>query len=86
MGHGTLRDLFTDHPKTVGETYWQHLFVAAWFSFRLLIAGIACLIHAVFPFLFTRTGSTIVAGLFDRMVVNRRRQPRRIPEEGEGAD
>ena len=86
MGHGTLRDLFTDHPKTVGETYWQHLFVAAWFSSRLLIAGIACLIHAVFPFLFKGTGSTIVAGLFDRMVVNRRRQPRHIPEEGEGAD
>ncbi len=81
-----MRDLFTDHPKTVGETYWQHLFVAAWFSSRLLAAGVVCLIHAVFPFLFTRTGSTIVGDLFERMVVHRRRKPRHLPEEGEGAD
>src|SRR3546814_7556813 len=42
----SLRTLFTDHPATVGETYWQHLGGAWGFSWRLMAASLACLIHA----------------------------------------
>jgi len=68
-----IRKLFKAHPESVGETYGQHLEHAACFGFRMIFAGFACLLHAVFPFLFVRTGSRAISELNDRMVVNRRR-------------
>ena len=44
--------LFTDHPYSHGLSYWQHLKLALWGSFKLLYAGTTCLIHAFLPFLF----------------------------------
>ncbi|MFD1949974.1 DUF6356 family protein [Sphingomonas arantia] len=70
-----MRHLFTDHPHAVGETYLEHLRTAAWFAGTMLLAGTACLIHALFPALFVRTGSEAIARLHDRMVVNRTRVP-----------
>jgi hypothetical protein len=67
------RTLFTEHPATVGETYLQHLHAASGFGLRMLAAGLACLVHAVLPFLFTRTGSDAIADLHARMVAQRRR-------------
>ena len=78
----SLRNLFTDHPATVGETYWQHLGAAWGFSWRMMVASLACLIHALLPFLFMKTGSRAIAELHDRMVVNRQRQALR---EAQGA-
>jgi len=69
----SLRNLFTDHPATVGETYWQHLGAAWGFSWRLMLASLACLLHALLPFLFEKTGSRAITALHDRMVVNRQR-------------
>jgi hypothetical protein len=69
----SLSSLFTEHPATVGETYGQHLVSAAGFSVRMLGAGLACLIHALLPFLFVRTGSNTIAKLYDRMILNRSR-------------
>jgi hypothetical protein len=64
---------FTEHPSSVGETYTEHLAQAGCFGLRMIGAGIACLVHALLPFLFARTGSVAIAELNDRMVVNRRR-------------
>ena len=61
----------TSHPATVGESYWQHMRVAAGFGARLIGAGLACLVHAVLPFAFVRTGSTTVVRLHERMVTSR---------------
>jgi hypothetical protein len=66
---------FTAHPASVGETYWQHFATALSFGATMLAAGVACLLHAVFPFLFVRTGSTVITQLHQRMVVNRSRLP-----------
>src|SRR3989337_1295182 len=63
----SLRNLFPDPPATVGETYWQHLAAAWGFSWRLMAASLACLIHALLPFLFVRTGSRAITELHDRM-------------------
>jgi hypothetical protein len=63
---------FTEHPASVGESYTEHLFRAVYFGARMVFAGIACLIHAVLPFLFVHTGSRAIAELNDRMVNNRR--------------
>lgn len=68
-----IRQLFNEHPASVGETYWQHLLRASWFAGRMSIAAAACFVHALLPFLFVRTGSRTVALLYDAMVVNRRR-------------
>ena len=68
-----LRSYFTDHPASVAETYTEHMAMAGSFGVRLLGASLACFVHAVFPWLFEKTGSSIIAELHDRMVVNRKR-------------
>ena len=67
-----LAALFTSHPHDVGETYGEHLGNASGFGARLVLAGAACLVHAVLPFAFERTASRMVARLYDRMVINRK--------------
>jgi hypothetical protein len=66
-----LRQLFTQHPASVGETYLQHLKAAAWFGLRMLVGGGACLVHALLPFLFVRTGGDCVADLNSRIMARR---------------
>jgi hypothetical protein len=41
----------------------------------MVLAGIACLVHGVLPFLFVRTGSQAISELNDRMLINRRSPP-----------
>jgi Family of unknown function (DUF6356) len=66
---------FIDHPASVGETYGEHLAAASGFGFSMILGGLACLVHGLLPFLFLRTGSSTIARLHERMVVNRRRAP-----------
>jgi thiosulfate reductase cytochrome b subunit len=54
-----LKKMFTEHPNSVGETYFRHMFWAILYSLSLIVAGIACAVHSVFPFLFTKTASSI---------------------------
>ena len=63
--------LFLDHPRSVGESYLEHQRHAFGFGIALLGAGLACLVHAMIPGLFVRTGSEAITRLHDRMVVNR---------------
>jgi uncharacterized protein DUF6356 len=63
---------FIDHPASVGESYSTHLVCAAGFGLRMMFGGVACLIHAVFPFLFERTGSDTVCALNDCLRSRRR--------------
>lgn len=70
-----LSHLFTEHPASVGESYWAHLLRAAGFGSRMLLAGAACMVHAIFPFLFVRTGSSAIAELHAAMVTGRRVAP-----------
>jgi uncharacterized protein DUF6356 len=62
---------FTEHPASVGENYLQHLRHAAGFAVSMISGGLACLVHALLPFMFVKTGSGIVASLHTRMIVNR---------------
>lgn len=62
----TLTKLFTQHPETVGESYFGHMAFAAWFASRLMTAAGAALVHAFLPFLFETTASRIVRELADR--------------------
>ena len=76
-----LQRAFTEHPASVGETYTEHLFRALGFGTRMVLAGLACLVHGVLPFLFVRTGSRAIAELNDRMVITRRVRLQQISGE-----
>ena len=76
---------FTEHPASVNETYGQHLHSATSFGVRMVVGGLACLVHGLLPFLFTSTGSNTIRALHERMVTNRARQPARTPPGGPGA-
>jgi len=69
----TLFTLFTRHPATVGETYPQHWASALSFARDLWLAAVVCTLHAFLPFLFEKTGSTLITRLHDRMVTHRDR-------------
>ena len=62
-----MRDLFMDHPRSVGESYTEHMRVALSFAAPLAKAAGAALIHAFLPFLFVRTASLTVKSLHERM-------------------
>jgi Family of unknown function (DUF6356) len=70
-----LSRLFSEHPASVGESYWGHLLRASWFGSRMLFAGAACFVHAIFPFLFVKTGSRAITELHAAMVTGRRVMP-----------
>ena len=65
---------FNRHLKNVDESYLEHSGHALSFAATLAIAAAACLVHALLPFLFERTGSRLVLRLHDRMVLNRMRR------------
>ena len=68
------QQIFTDHPRSVGENYFQHMGQAGYFAGVMFLASIACLLHALLPAAFERTGSKAITHLYDRMVRNRARQ------------
>ena len=51
---------FTRHPHEVGESYFRHMAVAARVGARMAAGAAACFVHAIFPFLFERTGSATI--------------------------
>ncbi len=70
-----IRRLFVEHPASVNETYLEHMGVATSFGSRMIVAGVACMIHGLLPFLFLTTGSRTVTELQERMVTHRVRNP-----------
>jgi len=62
-----LEQVFLDHPRSLGETYWQHQRRAAHFGASMITAGVACILHALIPALFVRTASSTVSRLHDEM-------------------
>ena len=65
--------LFSKHPQSVGETYYSHLMSASRFAIKMFFGGFACLLHGLFPFLFIKTGSSLITQLHDSMVTNRQK-------------
>jgi hypothetical protein len=63
-----MKNIFTEHPHSVGESYWMHLYFAGVFGGKMVIGGLACLIHAVLPFAFKKTGSYFLLKLTRRFV------------------
>jgi Family of unknown function (DUF6356) len=68
-----MLDFFLKHPRAVGETYLEHMAVALSYGLPLIAAGLACVVHAVVPALFERTGSRAIVNLHSRLIATRRR-------------
>lgn len=62
---------FLAHPRSVGESYGQHLTAACGFAWTMVSGGLACFIHALVPCLFTQTASNRIRRLHHRMVTDR---------------
>jgi len=64
--------LFLAHPRSVGESYVEHFGVALRFGLTMVASGAACIVHALVPAMFVRTGSNAVKRLHAQMAA---RQP-----------
>ena len=56
--------IFLSHPRTVDESYFEHMLFAGRFAVRLCAAGGAALVHAVIPCLFEKTASRMIAQMY----------------------
>ena len=62
-----MANIFTKHPKEVGETYFQHLLVSLKYSFKLLLLFIIAFIHSIFPFIFKTTTSAKIIEMAEEL-------------------
>ena len=68
-----IKKAFTEHPASVGESYFEHMGVAFKFGGELSRAAVCCVLHGLFPFLFVKTGSRCIEKLHHDMVTHRDR-------------
>ncbi|MCH2616189.1 MAG: DUF6356 family protein [Acidimicrobiales bacterium] len=62
-----ISEKITDHPASVGQTYFEHFRFAIKVSTSLLKAFSACLIHAIYPPVHKNTASATIAELHNRI-------------------
>lgn len=55
-----MENPFTQHPHSINESYLEHAYFAGRFGLSMMIAGFACVIHAIFPFVFKKTASDML--------------------------
>ena len=60
--------LFLDHPRSVDESYFEHLLFAGGFAVRLMGAGLAALIHALIPCLFEKTAGNMIVRMHSKIL------------------
>jgi hypothetical protein len=68
-----LSRLFSDHPASVNESYWQHFATAMGFGLRMIWGGLVCMVHAFVPGFCCTKASEMIGELHDRMITNRKR-------------
>ncbi len=64
---GPVGRLFTDHPRSLGMSWASHGAGAIKIGGELIGAGVACIVHAVVPALFTQTAGKVVTRIYDHM-------------------
>ena len=53
-------NILSKHLNEVGETYFEHLVNALRYAFTFFLLVFVAIIHAVLPFLFTKTASCVI--------------------------
>lgn len=62
-----MKNIFTEHPKEVGENYFQHMGHAIGFCLLLLSLSFKALVHAIFPFWYKTAVSDRILKLSEGM-------------------
>ena len=62
-----MENIFTKHPKEVGESYIHHLWAALRFSLILLGLFFIAFIHSLLPFIFKQTVSNKIIKMADQL-------------------
>ena len=62
-----IGQIFTDHPRAAGETYLEHQRFAGGVGVKLILAGLAALVHGLIPCLFVSTAGQTIDKLHDRL-------------------
>ncbi len=66
-----IRRIFLDHPRTVGESYWEHFGVASRFGREMVSGGVKAIVHAAFPTVYETAASDTIRKLHLIMVEKR---------------
>jgi hypothetical protein len=67
--------LFVEHPRAVGEGYFEHLGVAFGVGWRLLRTALKCMVHGLVPGLYKTAGSDTILAMASEIVPRRFDQP-----------
>ena len=69
-GHrsGLAGRLFLEHPRSLGMSWAGHGVGAVVIGATLVGAGIACLVHAIIPGVFTQTAGKTVSRMHEHMM------------------
>lgn len=51
------------HLKDINESYFEHMLYALKYGFKMLGAGIACILHAIFPDIFVTAASDTIKSI-----------------------
>ena len=70
-----LARLFVDHPRAVGEGYFEHMRASLGVGMKLARAAGACVVHAVVPGLCKTTASSAILELYAHVSPRRFDQP-----------
>ena len=62
-----MTNVFTKHLKEVGETYLQHMWASFRYSLTFLLLVFVAMVHAILPFVFTKTASCIIQEMSDHI-------------------
>jgi hypothetical protein len=73
-----LGRLFWDHPRSLGMSWASHGAGAVVIGARMIVAGLACVVHALVPGLFTDTAGKTIASLNEH--ISRRKAGSGNPE------
>jgi hypothetical protein len=60
--------MFREHPRSLGMSWAEHGTGAVRIGAQLIVAGAACIVHALVPALFTETAGRTVTRLHEHMV------------------
>tara|TARA_B100000131_G_scaffold121744_2_gene118810 strand:- start:3274 stop:3528 length:255 start_codon:yes stop_codon:yes gene_type:complete len=58
--------LFLRHPNRIGEGYFEHMLNALTISILSLLAFFIFFVHSIFPFIFEKTGCSIILYIADK--------------------
>ena len=62
-----MKNIFKDHPNSVGETYFQHFKKSISFGIKLMLISCRAFIHAIFPWCFEHSVSYHINKLNDML-------------------